>query len=99
MPFSFSPHPVHLALAFSPSLLYTTSSNIVNNPPGLPEDPTTATMAEENTAPVIDEVKVDEVKVDESSINHPSAARRNSLEKLIAHRPDRTQLVESRRPQ
>lgn len=47
-------------------------------------------MAEENTtAP-----QVDEVKVDETSINHPSAARRNSLEKLLSHRPERAELVE-----
>lgn len=46
------------------------------------------TMAEDNSAPV----------VDEASINHPSAARRNSLEKLLAHRPDRAELVESKRP-
>lgn len=58
------------------------------------ETPTTEnTMAEQNTAPPA----VDEPKVDESSINPPSAvARRNSLEKLLAHRPDRTELVESK---
>lgn len=48
-------------------------------------------MADDNTAPA-----VDDVKVDESSINHPDAARRNSLEKLISHRPDRSELVESK---
>lgn len=50
-------------------------------------------MADENTTPT-----VDEVKVDESSINPPSAARRNSLEKLISHRPERAELVESKEP-
>lgn len=39
---------------------------------------------------------VDEVKIDESSINHPTTARRNSLEKHLAHRPDRTELIESK---
>lgn len=47
-------------------------------------------MADENAAPV-----VDEVKVDESSVK-PDAARRNSLEKHLAQRPERAELVESK---
>lgn len=50
-------------------------------------------MADEQKTP-----EANEVKVDESSINPPNAARRNSLEKLISHRPDRTELIESKRP-
>lgn len=52
-------------------------------------------MADENTPPVVDDVKADEVKVDESSVK-PDLARRNSLEKHLAHRPERAELVESK---
>lgn len=48
-------------------------------------------MADENTNPA-----VEETKVDETPISHPNAARRNSLEKQLAHRPDRAELVESK---
>lgn len=48
-------------------------------------------MADENTNPT-----VEEIKVDETPISHPNAARRNSLEKQLAHRPDRAELVESK---
>lgn len=54
----------------------------------IPTTPT-ITMADENAAPV-----VDEVKVDESSVK-PDAVRRNSLEKHLAQRPDRAELIES----
>lgn len=47
-------------------------------------------MADENPAPV-----VDDVKVDESSVK-PDLARRNSLEKHLAHRPERAELIESK---
>lgn len=47
-------------------------------------------MADENTPPV-----VDEVKVDESSVK-PDPARRNSLEKHLAQRPEKAELVESK---
>lgn len=50
-------------------------------------------MADENTNPA-----VEETKVDETPISHPNAARRNSLEKQLAHRPDRAELVESKLP-
>lgn len=50
-------------------------------------------MADENTNPA-----VEETKVDETPISHPNAARRNSLEKQLAQRPDRAELVESKRP-
>jgi hypothetical protein len=48
-------------------------------------------MADENTNPA-----AQEAKVDETPISHPNAARRNSLEKQLAHRPDRAELVESK---
>lgn len=50
-------------------------------------------MADENTNPA-----VEEPKVDETPISHPNAARRNSLEKQLAQRPDRAELVESKHP-
>lgn len=50
-------------------------------------------MADDNTNPA-----VEETKVDETPISHPNAARRNSLEKQLAHRPDRAELVESKLP-
>lgn len=50
-------------------------------------------MADENTNPA-----VEETKVDETPISHPNAARRNSLEKQLAQRPDRAELVESKHP-
>ncbi|KUI70748.1 MKL/myocardin-like protein 2 [Cytospora mali] len=46
-------------------------------------------MADENTTP-----EVDDVKVDESSIARPDIARRNTLDKQLAHRPDRAELIE-----
>ncbi|KAI3394887.1 hypothetical protein diail_2122 [Diaporthe ilicicola] len=46
-------------------------------------------MADVNTNPT-----VEETKVDETPISQPNAARRNSLEKQLAHRPDRAELVE-----
>lgn len=49
-------------------------------------------MADENT-PVA--APAEEVKIDDSSINHATAARRNSLEKHLAQRPERAELVES----
>ncbi|PSR88808.1 hypothetical protein BD289DRAFT_366669 [Coniella lustricola] len=42
-----------------------------------------------NTAPA-----VDDVKVDETSISTAGGARRNSLEKHLAHRPERAELIE-----
>lgn len=48
-------------------------------------------MADENTNPA-----AEETKVDETPISHPNAARRNSLEKQLAQRPDRSELVESK---
>lgn len=47
-------------------------------------------MADVNAAPV-----VDDVKIDESSVK-PDPARRNSLEKHLAQRPERAELVESK---
>lgn len=46
-------------------------------------------MADENTTP----------KVDESSIARPDPARRNSLEKQLSHRPERSELIESEHAQ
>ena len=50
-------------------------------------------MADENTTP-----EVQDVKVDESSIARPDIARRNTLDKQLAHRPDRAELIESEPP-
>lgn len=47
-------------------------------------------MADNNAAPI-----VDDIKVDESSISTAGGARRNSLEKHLAQRPERAELVES----
>lgn len=50
-------------------------------------------MADENTAP-----KVNDIKVDESPISRPDPERRNSLAKQLSHRPDRAELIESEPP-
>ncbi|KAK7738574.1 hypothetical protein SLS53_006095 [Cytospora paraplurivora] len=46
-------------------------------------------MADENTTPA-----VNDVKVDESSIAHPDPDRRGSLEKQLLQRPGKAELIE-----
>lgn len=48
-------------------------------------------MADENTTPA-----VNDVKIDESSIAHPDPDRRGSLEKQLLQRPGKAELIESK---
>lgn len=73
----------------SSSLLSAEKVSIVATPSQRKTQIPNHNMADENTNPVIDDVKVDESSV------KPDSARRNSLEKHLAQRPEKAELIES----